>query len=177
MAFNSTAILTEKNTDSIIFDLFALIVITLVPPLSHMFSIPFYMIDPMRIMLVLAFVHTSKRNAYILAMLLPLFSFLISTNTVMIKMILIGSELSINVWLFYFLQKKLNNDFMSMLLSILLSKIYYYPMKLGLIATGLLNGIFFDTPFYLQAIVAFALSLYTFLILEKGNRVKTVKGS
>ena len=171
MDFTSTVILSEKNTNSIIFDLFALIVITLLPPLSHMFSIRFYMLEPMRVMLVLSFVHTTKRNAFILSVLLPLFSFLISSNTLLLKMILIGSELTLNVWLFYLIQKKLNNDFMSMLLSILLSKIYYYLMKMGLIATGLLSGNIFDTPFYLQAIVALALSLYTFLIL-KGMKSK-----
>ena len=84
-------------------------------------------------------------------------------------MFLISSELSLNVFLFSFLSKRIENYFVPMFLSILLSKIYYYVIKLGLIAAGLsaIGGI--DFPIYSQVIVVLGLSVYTYYILRKQN--------
>ncbi|MDY0202455.1 MAG: hypothetical protein RBR40_15895, partial [Tenuifilaceae bacterium] len=69
-------ITTRKTIAYVLFDIFALAFIYLIPTISHMLSFPLYLIEPMRIALVLALVHTTKRNAYIIALTLPLFSFL-----------------------------------------------------------------------------------------------------
>ncbi len=65
---------------SLILDAAALAFIYLVPTFSHLLSLPVYFIEPMRLMLILAMVHTDKRNAYILALTMPLFSFIISAQ-------------------------------------------------------------------------------------------------
>ena len=165
----SALTLFNKKALVVFYDFLALIAITVTPALSHMFSIPFYLIEPMRIFLILSIIHTNNKNAYLLAVGLPLFSYLISAHPVLPKMFLISSELSLNVFLFSLLSKRIENYFVPMFLSILLSKIYYYVIKLGLIAAGLsaIGGI--DFPIYSQVIVVLGLSVYTYYILRKQN--------
>ncbi len=93
----------KENIKTVATDLLALAFIYFTPAISHLFSFPVYFLEPMRIMLILAIVHTSKKNAYILAFTLPLFSFLISSHPSPIKTCLISGELLLNVWLYIFL--------------------------------------------------------------------------
>jgi hypothetical protein len=118
-------------------------------------------------MLVLSIVHTSKRNAYFLALLLPLFSFLISAHPQIPKMFLICSELTLNVWLFQMLREKISNNFISMFLSIVVSKIYYYLIKLLLLSFTLLSGELFSTPLFIQLSVGIILSLYVYITVKE----------
>ena len=106
MAANIGLSISKLNTKSIVLDIFALAFIYFVPTISHLLNIPLYLIEPMRIMLILAIVHTSKKNAYIIALTLPLFSFLVSAHPNIFKVLLITAELVLNVWLFFELSKK-----------------------------------------------------------------------
>ncbi len=147
-----------------LFNLAAIVSIYLVPTFSHILSFPVYMIDPMRIIILLSVIHTSNKNAYLIALTLPLFSFLIASHPVAIKSILITSELILNIWLFYQIYDKLSNKFSVMFLSILISKIYYYLVKFVLISKGILLGDLFSTPVYLQILVALSLGGYLFFL-------------
>jgi hypothetical protein len=75
MTNTATLIYTGKKYKTAILDVTALLIIYLTPAISHLFSFPVYLLEPMRIMLILAVVHTSRKNAYLLALTLPLFSF------------------------------------------------------------------------------------------------------
>ena len=163
----STISLSNKKTRLAVFDILSVIAITLTPALSHMFSVPIYLLEPMRIALILSIVHTSKKNAYTLAAGLPIFSFLISAHPELPKMFLICTELALNVWLFTILNKKFSNGFAVMFSSIILSKIYYYVVKIGLVSFGIIGGSVVATPLYMQVIVGAALSLYAFFIWKK----------
>jgi hypothetical protein len=149
---------------TIIFDILALLAIYLVPAISHLFSFPVYYLEPMRIMLILAIAHTSRRNAYLIALTLPIFSLLISAHPSLIKTSLITGELLLNVWLFFYLSEKLSNKPLSIFLSLIASKIFYYLIKFLLITSVLINGELISTPMYIQMIMLFVFSGYIYIM-------------
>lgn len=168
MAANIGLSISKLNTKSIVLDIFALAFIYFVPTISHLLNIPLYLVEPMRIMLILAIVHTSKKNAYIIALTLPLFSFLISAHPNIFKVLLITAELVLNVWLFFELSKR-TNKFVAMLSSILISKIFYYLLKFGLISFAILQTGLISTPIYLQLITSVVFSGYLFFIIRRNQ--------
>jgi hypothetical protein len=123
---NTKSLFALPIVQSILVDLLALGFILLMPALSHTTGIPFYFIEPMRIMLVVALLFSSRGNAYAIAVMLPVFSFLISGHPAPVKMAVIVVELLLNVWLFLTLIKQTHKPFISMFSSILLSKLFCY---------------------------------------------------
>lgn len=168
MAANIGLSISKLNTKSIVLDIFALAFIYFVPTISHLLNIPLYLVEPMRIMLILAIAHTSKKNAYIIALTLPLFSFLVSAHPNIFKVLLITAELVLNVWLFFELSKK-TNQFVAMLSSILISKVFYYLLKFGLISFAVLQTGLISTPIYLQLITSVVFSGYLFFVLRRNQ--------
>lgn len=163
----SQPIIQKKTLTSVIIDLSALALIYFVPTLSHLMNLPLYLIEPMRLMLVIAMVHTSKNNAYIIALTLPLFSYLISSHPVFPKMILIAFELSLNVYLFYTFSRIIKIIFPSILLSIVLSKTIYYIIKFGLIQMAILQTGLISTAIYIQVITTLVFSTYLYFFYGK----------
>jgi len=159
--------LSKQNALSALFDIAALAFIYFVPAISHLLSLPVYLIEPMRLMLILALVHTTKQNAYIIALSLPLFSFLISAHPVLPKMILISFELVLNVFLFFAILKRFNNTFLAILVSIVLSKLIYYVIKFGLIKLTLIDSGLISTPIVIQIIIVLIFSGYLFSFYRK----------
>ena len=152
---------------SVILDIIGLAFIYFIPTFSHILNVPLYLVEPMRIMLILAIAHTTKRNAYILALTLPLFSFLVSAHPVFYKTLLITAELVLNVWLFYALSKVFKNYFAAMITSIFISKIVYYLIKFGLISAVILDSSLFSTPIWLQLVTTVLFSVYVFVMLSR----------
>lgn len=107
-------------------DLFAVALILLAPSIAHLFSFPVYMLEPMRVMIILSLAHSTRKNSYLLALTLPIFSFLVSGHPELVKMLIITAELVLNVFLFYLLASRIRNGFLSGLLSILTSKVFCY---------------------------------------------------
>jgi len=172
MENTSTYPLLISKIRTIVFDLMALLAIYLVPAVSHLLSLPVYFIEPMRIMLILALVHTSQKNAYLIALTLPLFSMLISAHPSLIKTSLITGELLLNVWLFFVLSEKLSNKTLSIFLSIIVSKLLYYFVKFLLINSVLMSGELISTPIYIQLIMLVVFSGYIYLSVERRNKFK-----
>jgi len=164
MENTSTHPLSISKIRTVVFDLLALLAIYLVPAISHLLSLPVYYIEPMRIMLILAIVHTSRKNAYLIALTLPLFSMLISAHPSLVKTSLITGELLLNVWLFFLLSEKLSNKTLSIFLSIVVSKIFYYVIKFLLVTSALISGDLIATPIYIQIIMLFVFSGYIYLM-------------
>ncbi len=159
--------ISKSTIKSSIFDLFAIAAIYMVPTFSHLFALPIYFIEPMRLMLILAIAHTSKKNAYFLAATLPIFSFVVSAHPVFLKTLLISGELLVNVWLFFLLSEKIKNKFGAMVISIALSKIAYYTIKFTLLSFVLLQGSLISTPILIQLVTMFLFGGYIFLIKNK----------
>ncbi|MCX7797588.1 MAG: hypothetical protein N2249_03085 [Melioribacter sp.] len=167
----STILLSESKIKNITYDLIALSVITLVPAVSHMIGIPLYLLEPMRIMLLVSLFYTSPRNTFLLAIILPFFSLLISSHPSFIKAIIISTELLLNLFLFFLLKNKMKNRFFVMLLSIIVSKLYYYLLKFVFISIGLIKSDLIDTPIYIQLVVALMISFYSYLVFRKREKV------
>ncbi|MCJ7552473.1 MAG: hypothetical protein MUO34_01200 [Ignavibacteriaceae bacterium] len=156
----------KSNSGIVIFDFVVLSFIYFLPAISHLLVFPLYYLEPMRFALVFALLHTSKRNTFIIALTLPLFSFLISSHPSFVKAGLLSTELLLNVILYFVFVKKLNSRIISLLLSIIVSKIAYYLLKYVSIETGILTDKLFATPFYYQAITILLISVYV-LFFEK----------
>lgn len=92
-------------------------------------NFPLYVIEPMRIILIITIIFTNKANQYFFAIILPLISFFISGHPPIHKTLIIVCELSLNVAFLWLLEKKIGNIFLSIGLSIILSKISYYIIK------------------------------------------------
>lgn len=161
--------IVNSKIRTVIFDLTALSAIYLVPAISHLLNFPVYYLEPMRIMLILAISHTSRKNAYLIALTLPVFSFLISAHPSLIKTTLITSELLLNVWLFFFLSERLSNKMFGMMVSVVLSKIFYYLIKYLLISSAFMSGNLISTPVYFQLVVIIMLSVYIYLFSKKNT--------
>lgn len=168
---NSIEFVIQKSRyRSLFLDLSALLFIYFIPVLSHLSALPLYFLEPMRIMVILAIVHTSRKNAFILAVTLPVFSFLVSAHPSIIKSTLILTELVLNVWLFYFFAEKFRNIFVSMLISIILGKVMYYSFKFILINFAVMTSEVVATPLIIQFITTILFSSYImyFLNSKKG---------
>lgn len=156
---------------SAVFDVLVLGFLYYLPAISHLLIFPLYLIEPMRIMLILSIAHTSKRNTYFIALSLPLFSLMVSTHPSFYKMLLITTELVINASVFYVLIGRINNSFVSMILSISISKAFYYTSKFLLIKLSLLNTLLLSTPVFLQIVIGVILSAYIYLTgIKRSNR-------
>jgi hypothetical protein len=157
---------SKETVRSVIFDVTALLFIFFVPALSHMLSVPVYFIEPMRLVLILMLLHTTKRNAYIIALTLPVFSFLVSAHPVLPIMMLMTAELVLNVFLFYLFVNKFKSVPGAILSSIIGSKAFYYLVQFGLLNTAIISSGLADIPIYVQIIMAFVFTGYAFVTLK-----------
>jgi hypothetical protein len=126
MEINIRSVLTFFTLRTVLFDSLGILVILLIPAISHLTAFPVYYFEPMRIMIILALLFTSRPNAYSLAIALPLFSYLVSGHPFPLKMVIIIAELLLNVWLFVSILRISRMPFLSMFSSILLSKVFCY---------------------------------------------------
>jgi len=124
----------------------------------------------MRLVLILAMLHSDKRNAYLLALTLPLFSFAVSAHPVFYKMLLITIELTLNVWLFFLLSSKIKNNFIAMASAIVLSKTAYYILKAVFVSLTLIGPGLFATPIWIQIITTLIFSGYAFFVFQKRSK-------
>ena len=131
---------------TILIDFMAILFIYFLPALAHFSHLPIYYADPMRIALFSVLIITKKENVYIMALTIPLLSFLISGHPVFPKCILVSLELFINVVLIYQLSKHIKNLFITVFASLMISKSFYYLIKFALIKLSLLESGLISTP-------------------------------
>ncbi len=153
-------------------DLFVAAFVYFLPALSHLTNFPLYIIEPMRIAVVFCLLNTNRKNALFIAVTVPLFSFFISSHPAVFKSLLIIAELLVNLIFFNVLIRK-QSVFISMFLSIIISKIFYYSGKFILIQMNFIEGGLISSPIYIQWIIAFVLSLYAAVVFEKEIQPKT----
>ncbi|MFP4065120.1 MAG: hypothetical protein ACLFN2_02825 [Bacteroidales bacterium] len=155
----------RSSIQAIIFDIFVLAFIYLVPTISHMLSIKLYLLEPMRLMLIFAMVHTRRQNAYILALTLPFLSYFISAHPVLVKSLLIAIELSVMVFVFFRLAPRIHT-LGAIFASIWISKLLYYGMKYVAVMTVLPGESLVSTPLWLQLITSVAFSVYVYIMFK-----------
>lgn len=153
----------KSDLKTYLIDLGLLLFIYLIPTVSHLFAFPIYYLDPMRIALVVSLLFTSRKNSLLIALSLPIFSFVISSHPQFAKSILLSAELVLNLSLFFLFGKSIKNIFTAFLLSVLITKIFYYLTKYILINSSLIDDKLFSTPVFFQIGTAVLLSLSLFL--------------
>jgi hypothetical protein len=166
ITLNSPA--ARLGVKSIILDIAAIAFIYLVPTISHLLSFPLYYIEPMRIMVILAIIHTHRNNAYILALTLPLFSFALAAHPVLVKSMLIAIELVAMVAVFQMLHKRIH-VLAAIFLSIWISKLFYYIMKFAAISTIMPDESMIGIALHIQLIVSIIMSLYVFMVMRRSS--------
>lgn len=166
-----TTINTIGNTRSraAITDIAALIFVGLVPAASHLFNIPVYYLEPMRIMLVLALMFSSRWNAFALAIVLPLFSFLVSGHPIPLKMMIIMAELLLNAWLFLLFYRYRKMPFLSTFGSILISKVFCYAMYFIFFSMAFVKAEAGSAFILAQLILSLLLSSIVWIIAYRRN--------
>ena len=164
---NTKTLQLNKIWSEILFYTSGLVLVYLTPVLSHLFAIPLYYLEPMRIIVILSLVYTGRFNSYILALTLPAFSYLVSGHPLFYKAGLMTGELLLNILIFDLLSNKMKNIFLITFLSIILSKMIYYSTKYIFISYGLLSGSFVATPLIIQLLLSIILGLYVFYIFYK----------
>jgi hypothetical protein len=162
----------RKNANGYIIDILAILSIYFIPTLSHLTEIPFYLFEPMRLFIILALLHSNKLNTYILAVSLPLFSYAIASHPYFLKSLIMAVELVLNVYLFHLFIKQKMAVHLSVLFSIIVSKLMYYLLKFLLIHFMFIQSELISTPIYIQVILIMIFSIYAYLIIKKMNLKK-----
>lgn len=163
----STLTLQRRYSFPIIFNVLAISLIYFIPAISHALAFPLYLFEPMRLVLILALVHTNKHNAYILAATLPVVSFLLSGHPVLFKAFLISGELVLNVALFFTLFRFFKSRFAAILASIAASKFVYYLLKFVLLQWAVLEGALISTALWIQVSTMLLFSVYVAFFYKK----------
>lgn len=150
-------------------DFAALLFILIVPAVSHFTSLPVYYFEPMRLTLVILIIYTNRYNALAGTAAMPFFSHLFASHPTVFKTMLISTELMINAVLFFILLKKTKKVFLSMITSILISKIIYYGLKHIFISYSLIDGALISTPIYYQIFTTILYGLLAYFLLRHRN--------
>ena len=149
---------------SLIISLCGILFIYFLPDISSLLNIPLYLFEPMRVIIIIAIVYISKENAYILAVLLPAVSYLFSNHPSLIKTFILSGDLLLNIFLYFSLIKFKVNKFLSMVISIVLSKTSYYLIKFICIKLSWLTGDLIATPIEYQLAIIIVLSGYIYFM-------------
>jgi len=157
---------------TLLIDFLSITFIYFLPALSHLTALPLYLIDPMRIAVLFCLIHTNRKNTFLIAVTIPIFSLIVSTHPAIFKSVLITIELLANLVLFYFFIEKLST-FLAMFLSIVLSKLIYYSGKYIFLQLEIIDGDLVSTSLIIQWVVALGLSLYAAIIFNNRQKPKT----
>lgn len=152
------------NIKILLFDIGSIFLIYFLPKISGLLHIGFYLFEPMRVLIIIALVHTSKKNAYILAVLLPAVSLLFSNHPSVIKTLILSGDLVLNIFLYFSLLRFRISKFLLMSICIFTSKLAYYLAKYLLLQFSVLKGHLIATPLYIQILIVIILSSYVYLV-------------
>ncbi len=145
----------SRHRNTFLIDAALLTALYLLPSFSHVTALPLYMLEPMRVALIIALLFTNRANAYFIAFTIPLASSMITGHPVPLKALLMAIELCMLVASYsYFLQRLRIPAFAALTAAILLSKVIYYTMKYAALGFGLLGGSLVSTPLQTQLLLA-----------------------
>ena len=145
----------DKHRNTVLIDLALLAALYFLPSLSHVTALPLYMLEPMRVALIIALLFTNRANAYFIAFTIPLASAVITGHPAPFKALLMGIEFSILVACYGYLVHMIRIPaFAALTAAIVVSKLAYYTMKFIALGTGLLSGNLVSTPLQTQLTLA-----------------------
>ena len=145
----------NRHRNVLLIDMAILAALYLLPSFSHLTALPLYKLEPMRIALIVALLFTHRTNAYLIAFTIPLVSAWVTGHPPPLKAVLMGIEFSILVATYSHLVQKVRIPaFVALTAAILLGKVIYYTLKLGVLSAGWLGGSLVSTPVQIQIILA-----------------------
>jgi hypothetical protein len=156
--------ITLKLSAGMVLDIIAVLFIIFLGDISRLIGYPMYILDPMRMMVILAIAFTPRWNGWVLAFLLPFVSYYFGGHPHLLKTCLMATELLLNVWLFWFLFSKIRMSLISILLSIIFSKAVYYLLKYICIQQGWISGDLVSKPLDIQVITTIIFSAFIFTV-------------
>lgn len=166
--------LTTANNQSLfrvaLIDVVLLATAVAVPAMSHLLAFPLYQLNPMLLVLLAGMLLVSdRRNALLLAVLLPAVSCLATGMPTPMKALCMGAELTTVVLTFSFLSRFAEEGWLkicgAMLVATLLGKVVFYGLKALLIAPVVLV----NTSISLQLLVV-VLYAVLFTALKKNRK-------
>lgn len=163
----ATVVSSKEFIKSLCIDTGALAFIYFTPVFAHITAFPVYMIEPMRLMVILSLAHSSRRNSYLLAFTLPLFSYIATLHPEFLKMLIITTELGLNVFIFYWLCKRMKNIFLAMVSAILTSKVACYILYLIFFSMAFVRNEADITFLLVQLIATILFSAYIFFFWKR----------
>ncbi len=140
---------------TIIIDALLLGTVCLIPAVSHLIAFPLYRLNPMLFCLLAGMILVrDRRNAYLLAILLPLVAMLVSGMPTPLKAFCMMAELVTVVGVYHLVSRKFS-VFPSLFSAIIVAKGVYYALKTIVVAPVVL----ISTPLWIQILVALIASL------------------
>lgn len=166
---NSTITKNNVLLHTLLLDAAVLGLVCLIPAVSHVFAVPFYRFNPMFLCLLVGLLFSRDwRNALLLAVLLPLFSMLVTGMPTPLKAMCMAPELLTFVAVYQLLAKRMP-VFFGVVAAALAGKVVFYLLKVLLIAPEHLLG----TSLWLQLAVVVAYAALFALgtrLMEKRER-------
>lgn len=142
------------------------------PLISEITGLPVYYIEPMRLVTIAGMIHFKKWSAFVMALVLPFISHIAFSHPPIDKAAIISVELLINFFLFFWFNKKLETVFLSMLLSIVSSKIICYTIYLLVYDQAFFESETSADFLLVQLLTTLVFSAYAQFVLQK-TRIKT----
>ena len=146
----ATLSLSRPAVRTVSLDVLLCSAVVAVPALSHAAAFPFYLFDPMRLLLFAAILFSNRRNALLMAVAMPMLAMMTSGHPVFPKVVLIQGELVLNTLIFHFLIGRALGFVPAAAISVVASKLAYYGAKFLLIKAALLGGGLIATPWTYQ---------------------------
>ncbi|HZX63151.1 MAG TPA: hypothetical protein VFE66_08065 [Bacteroidales bacterium] len=168
--FDLSSIQTRGVRNGLLLDIVAIAVVFFTPKIGQLIHLPFYMVEPMRLMVVLSIAHSNRANSYLLALTLPLFSWAVSGHPEFFKMLVMTGEMAANVFLFYYFVRKIDSVLLSMIISIVVSKVLCYAFYLVFFSMMFIQEEADPSFLIAQVITTLVFSFYVFFILRKKSQ-------
>ncbi|MBT3229388.1 MAG: hypothetical protein HOD43_02440 [Candidatus Marinimicrobia bacterium] len=166
--------LTKGRMTTVVLDVFILTALYTSVMFAHLLPIPLYQLDPMKLLLMGAIIYSSRGNAILMAVSLPIFSTLAVGHPIFPKNLIISIELIIFTGVITSLGFHRFGSSVQFLLAVLISKIAYYLLKAALISFGMLNASLFSTGMGMQMIsVGILFSVFWLMKLQLTKKPAT----
>lgn len=145
----------RRHGQVVLLDFALLAGIFLLPSLSHLLALPIYLLEPMRVAVLIALLFTHRANAWLVAVMLPLASFWMSGHPEPVKAVLMGVEFSVLIAAYGALRHTVRLPAVfAMGAAIVIGKTVYYGSKALVLSVGWLSGTLVSTPWTLQLATA-----------------------
>jgi hypothetical protein len=151
---------------TVLIDAALILLLCLTPAISHFSGLSYHYIEPMRIALFLGLLMVEdKRNGYLLAVLLPVSSMIISGMPIPPVCALMVLELILNIFIYHLLTRVTKSAFVGMFTGIIVSKALFRVLKWAMLINGSYITSVLFANWQIQLIVSVALTIGFTLLL------------